>query len=81
MVSGCYNEDIRLAVIKIEILSFFMSNPHARDNLQGFSRHLSIAAALINSAMKELFEIGIVDKIRAREKAIYRLKVSYATFN
>jgi hypothetical protein len=80
MPSGCYdNQNLGLAIIKIQILSFFLANPHTRDTLKGFSRRLFIDHRLINAAMEELLEVGIVEKSGPKDKSIYRLKASYAT--
>ena len=73
------NQNIGSAIIKIEILSFFLANPHMRDTLKGFSMRLFINYQLIYEAMEELIELGIVEKSGGTDKAIYRLKISYAT--
>jgi predicted transcriptional regulator len=80
MSLGCYeNQNIGHAIIKIEILSFFLSNPHTRDTLKGFSTRLFLDCKLIAAAMEELVEVGIVEKSGHSDKSIYRLKVSYST--
>jgi len=73
------NQNIDCAMIKIEILSFFLANPHTRDTLNGFSRRLFINQCLISEAMEELITIGIIEKSGVNDKSIYRLKISYAT--
>lgn len=73
------NQNIGSAIIKIEILSFFLANPHTRDTLKGFSMRLFINHQLISEAMEELINLGIVEKSGASDKSIYRLKISYAT--
>lgn len=73
------NHSIGNAIIKIEILSFFLANPHTRDTLKGFSMRLFINHQLIAEAMEELIAVGIVEKSGNSERAIYRLKISYAT--
>jgi hypothetical protein len=79
MPLGCYdNKNISHAIIKIEILSFFLANPHTRDTLKGFSIRLFMDYKLIAEAMEELIEVGIVEKVGNNDKSIYRLKVSYS---
>lgn len=73
------NQNVDYAMIKIEILSFFLANPHTRDTLNGFSRRLFINHQLIYKAMEELITIGIIEKSGENDKSIYRLKISYAT--
>lgn len=73
------NQNIDYAMIKIDILAFFLANPHTRDTLNGFSRRLFIDHHLIYKAMEELINIGIVEKSGNNDKSIYRLKISYAT--
>lgn len=76
----CYsNQNISNAATKIEILSFFLANPHTRDTLKGFSIRLFIDYQLIAEAMEELVIAGIVEKSGHDDKSIYRLKVSYST--
>ena len=80
MLIGSFdNQNIDSAMIKIEILSFFLANPHTRDTLKGFSRRLFINQLLISEAMEELIDVGIVEKGGDKDKSIYRLKISYAT--
>ena len=80
MPVGIYaNQNIDTAIIKIEVLSFFLANPHTRDTLKGFSRRLFINHLLISEAMEELIDVGIVEKGGDNDKSIYRLKISYAT--
>jgi DNA-binding transcriptional regulator YhcF (GntR family) len=73
------NQDIDHAMIKIEILSFFLANPHTRDTVRGFSTRLFMNNKLVSEAMQELVEVGIIEKSGQDDKAIYRLKVSYST--
>jgi len=73
------NQSIDNAIIKIEILSFFLANPHMRDTLKGFSMRLFINQKLISEAMEELIDVGIVEKSGMSDRTIYRLKISYAT--
>jgi hypothetical protein len=73
------NQSLSNAVTKIEILSFFLANPHTRDTLKGFSSRLFMDHRLIAEAMEELVLVGIVEKSGQGEKSIYRLKVSYST--
>lgn len=73
------NQDIDNAMIKIQILSFFLANPHTRDTARGFSTRLFMNKKLIDAAMQELVEVGIIEKAGLNDKAIYRLKVSYST--
>lgn len=76
----CFNnQNINNAVAKIEILSFFLANPHTRDTLKGFSMRLFMDYRLIAEAMEELVIAGIVEKSGHNDKSIYRLKVSYST--
>lgn len=79
MPFGYQDQKIGLAIIKIQILAFFQANPHARDNLNGFSRRLFIEPRLIDEAMEELIDVGIIEKGGRYDMSIYRLKVSYAT--
>ncbi len=72
-------QNIDCAMIKIEILAFFLANPHTRDTLNGFARRLFINHHLIYAAMEELISLGIVAKSGDNDKSIYRLKISYAT--
>jgi len=79
MPIGSYsNQNIDHAMTKIEILSFFLANPHTRDTLQGFSIRLFMNSGLISEVMEELIELGIVEKSGYNDKSIYRLKVSYS---
>jgi hypothetical protein len=78
-VGSSENHNIDCAMIKIEILSFFLANPHTRDTLNGFSRRLFINPHLISEAMEELITLGIIEKSGDNDKSIYRLKISYAT--
>jgi hypothetical protein len=73
------SQNIDCAMIKIEILAFFLANPHTRDTLSGFSRRLFINHHLIHEAMEELVSLGIVEKSGNSDKSIYRLKISYST--
>jgi hypothetical protein len=73
------NENISYAITRIEILSFFLANPHTRDTLKGFSNRLFMNCEMIANVMDELVDIGIVEKVGNNEKPIYRLKVSYST--
>jgi len=80
MPLGCYeNQNLGHAIIKIEILSFFLANPHTRDTLKGFSMRLFHDCKLVAEAMDELVDVGIVEKSGHNDKSIYRLKVSYST--
>ena len=80
MPHGCYdNQNIGRAIIRIEILSFFLANPHTRDTLKGFSIRLFMNYEMIAEVMEELVEVGIVEKGGYNDKSIYRLKVSYST--
>jgi hypothetical protein len=79
MTPESYNQNISNAVTKIEILSFFLANPHTRDTLKGFSMRLFMDYTLISEAMEELVLVGIVEKSGQGDKSIYRLKVSYST--
>ncbi|MEN6459890.1 MAG: hypothetical protein ABFC94_00775 [Syntrophomonas sp.] len=80
MIPECYsNQNLSNAVTKIEILSFFLANPHTRDTLKGFSMRLFMDYRLIAEAMDELVIVGIVEKSGQDDKSIYRLKVSYST--
>lgn len=74
-------KDISYAVAKIEILSDFLTNPHTRDTLAGFSRRLGLELQLLYEVMEELIETGIVEKNGNRDNCIYRLKTSYATLD
>ncbi len=73
------NHNIGYAMIKIEILSFFLANPHTRDTIRGFSMRLFFNREIIAAVMEELVELGIVEKKGVADKHIYRLKVSYDT--
>lgn len=80
MISESYkNHNLGNAMTKIEILSFFLANPHTRDTLKGFSVRLFMDYKLIAEAMEELILIGIVEKSGHDDNSIYRLKVSYST--
>ena len=79
LIGSFVNQNIDSAMIKIEVLSFFLANPHTRDTLKGFSRRLFINHQLIAEAMEELITIGIIEKSGDNDKSIYRLKISYAT--
>jgi hypothetical protein len=80
MIPECYsNQNLSNAVTKIEILSFFLANPHTRDTLKGFSMRLFMDYRMIAEAMDELVIVGIVEKSGQDDKSIYRLKVSYST--
>ncbi len=79
MPLGSYdNQNIGHAIIRIEILSFFLANPHTRDTLKGFSIRLFMNYEMIAKVMEELIEVGIVEKVGNNDKSIYRLKVSYS---
>lgn len=73
-------EDIQLAMAKIEIVSYFNSNPHTRDTLEGFSKRLSLDIGTIKDIMDELIRLDILEK-QGTNCAVYRLKVSYSTLN
>jgi len=80
MPLGVYNnQNIGQAIIRIEILSFFLANPHTRDTLKGFSIRLFMNYEMIANVMEELVEVGIVEKVGNGDKSIYKLKVSYST--
>ncbi len=80
MPFGCNeNQSISLAIVKIQILSYFLANPHTRDTLKGFSGRFLINHQLMLMAMEKLIEVGIIEKSGPEEESIYRLKISYAT--
>lgn len=71
------NHNVAHAVTKIEILSFFLANPHTRDTLKGFSLRLFMDLEIVAEVMEELVGIGIVER-SGKNKPVYRLKTSYA---
>jgi len=75
------DKDIKYAIAKVEVLSFFYANPHTRDTLQGFANRLFLQDEQIASVMDELVEFDIVEKIVTSRHTIYRLKASYATIS
>lgn len=78
-IESTETQNIDCAMIKIEILAFFLANPHTRDTLSGFSRRLFINHHLIDEAMEDLVSLGIVERSGNSDKSIYRLKISYST--
>jgi DNA-binding transcriptional regulator YhcF (GntR family) len=76
---GYNDNNIGHAISKIEILSFFLANPHTRDTIKGFSMRLFMNSEQIEKVMEELVELGIVEKNGQKGKYIYRLKLSYST--
>jgi hypothetical protein len=73
------NQSIQFAMAKIEILSFFQSNPHTRDTLEGFSNRLFLDVELVKEIMDELVNLNILERYGSNGYAIYRLRISYST--
>ena len=73
------NQNVCYAIVRIEILSFFLANPHTRDTLKGFAVRLFMDYDLVAEVMDELTEIEILEKSGIADRAIYRLKVSYSS--
>ncbi len=73
------NKNISCAMIRIEILSFFLANPHTRGTVKGLSSRLFMNCEMVARVMEDLIEVGIIEKGGNNEQSIYKLKVSYST--
>ena len=80
MLQAFEDQDIQLAMAKIEIVSYFNANPHTRDTVEGFSKRLLLDVGTIRDIMDELIHLNILEK-HGTNCAVYRLKVSYSTLN
>jgi len=68
------NGGIKGSIIRIELLTFFQSNPHTRDTAAGLARRLHRPPEDVEAAAAMLAKIGILDKNGSGPYTVYRLR-------
>ncbi|NPV27596.1 MAG: hypothetical protein HPY81_09210 [Firmicutes bacterium] len=75
-----YNKNITDAVVRIDLITYFNANPHARDTINGLAMRINRTPEQVERAIGKLLEMGVLVK-NGGDKAIYRLKYSYVSLD